>query len=113
MKSLEIEQKLSKLHALHFGAQTEGERQSAIKAKTRILKKMETLSSINSSVEYKFSLKNRKNVGIFIDILNRYDIEDYRQPKKAKTTIIAKVPGLFVDKIIWPEYLATPNRMTI
>ncbi|QEN05916.1 hypothetical protein EW093_14845 [Thiospirochaeta perfilievii] len=110
MEKTVIERKLSKLNALHYGAKTEGERLSAIKAKTRILKKLET---INSEVEYKFSLKSSQNVDIFIDILNRYEINQYRKLKKADTTIIAKVPGLFVDKIIWPEYISTPNRYII
>lgn len=107
MRDRHIENRLSKLHALHFGAQTEGERQSAIKAKARILK------NIDNEIEYKFSLKHEKNADIFITILNRYNIAEYRQPIEKNTTIIAKVPGVFVDNILWPEYLATPNRVVV
>lgn len=107
MTAIDIEQKLSKLHALHAGAKTEGERRSVINAKRRILEKIISLE--NNSVEYKFSLKNRQNVELFINILNRYNINDYRMASKAQTTIIAKVPGVFVDNILWPEYLDTPR----
>ena len=111
MKITEIERKLLKIQALHSGAKTEGEKKSAIKAKTRILKKIEGFNYPDNSNKYKFSLKNSKNVNIFIDILNRYEIADYKILKKNNTTLVAKVPGLFVDKIIWPEYLATPERL--
>lgn len=107
MSERQIIDKLSKLHALHFGAQTEGERISAIRAKARILK------NINNNIEYKFTLQHEINADIFISLLNNYDIHEYRTPKQKNTTIIAKVPGVFVDNILWPEYLATPNRVRI
>lgn len=107
MRDKKIEQKLSKLQALYFGAQTEGEKRSAIKAKARVLK------NLANNIEYKFSLKHKTNAEIFIDILNKYDISGYRVPDNTQTTIIAKVPGVFIDNILWPEYMATHNRVLV
>lgn len=104
MKESDVKEKLSKLYALYHGAKTEGERRSAVKAKARILKSME------SSTQYKFSLNNRKNAELFTSILEQYEIRDYRPYKNEHSTIIAKVPGYFVDNILWPEYQSSLNR---
>lgn len=110
MELTEIEKKLLKIQALHSGALTDGEKKSAIMAKRRILKKMACISNGEYLQEYKFSLKNGRNVDVFMEILNRYEIDEYRFLNSSKPTVVAKVPGVFVDKILWPEYLATPER---
>lgn len=105
MNECDVKDKLSKLYALYHGAKTDGEKRSAVKAKARILK------SINSSVEYKFSLNNRKNAKVFTNLLEQYEIKEYRSYKNEASTIIAKVPGFFVDNILWPEYQSSLNNL--
>lgn len=107
MTDIELKDKLSKLHALYAGAQTEGERASAIKAKARLLKNIE-----NKAI-YKFSLQNEVNAKIFIDLLQRYEIYEFKKTPESNNTILAKVPGYFVDQILWPEYISNPQRQVV
>ncbi len=100
----DFQEKLNKLNALQKGAKTEGEKQSAIKAKARLLRKMKSCNPDISSQEYKFSLKNSTNLEIFINILKKYELNEYRKSKYGDPVILAKVPGYFVDNILWPEY---------
>ena len=97
-------EKLLKIEALYSGAKTPGEKNSALKAKERILKKIEEAGSIDPPVEYKFTLTSDWSVRVFVALLNRYGIKAYRRPRQRRTTVLARVSVSFVEKTLWPEY---------
>jgi hypothetical protein len=107
-KEKELNNKLLKIKALYHGALTQGERDSAINAKKRVLKK---ISLLNLSKEFKFSLDNEINASLMMDLLHRYDIQGYRKSFQEKTVVMAKAPSFFVDNILWPEYQSTHKGM--
>lgn len=111
MTENELLEKLMKIEALHSGATTAGEKDSAFKAKQRILKKIEEASSVDPPVEYKFTLHNEWSVRVFVALLNRYGIKAYRKPRQRRTTVLAKVSVSFVEKTLWPEYIEIQDEI--
>lgn len=104
-------EKLMKIEALHAGAKTDGERDSAFKAKQRILKKIQDAVVVDPPIEYKFTLHNGWSVRVFVALLERYGIKPYRRPKQRRTTVLAKVSVSFVDNVLWPEYLEIQDEI--
>ena len=104
MTEKELLEKLLKIEALHAGAKTSGERDSAFKAKQRIMKRMEEIAPIDPPIEYTFSLQNKWSVQVFIALLDRYNIKAYRKYRQRRTTVMADVSVSFVEEVLWPEY---------
>ncbi|MGL1890105.1 MAG: hypothetical protein OCD02_00695 [Spirochaetaceae bacterium] len=110
VKEFEVHQKLQKIEKLYYGAKTTGERVSAKKAKVRILNK---IKSEDKATIYKFKLDNELNVDLLLNVMYKYEIDEFKKSKKQPTTVIAKVSAKFVDRVLWPEYLSTPKKMII
>ncbi len=104
MTEEELIKKLLKIEALYSGAATPGEKSSALKAKERIIKRIEECKPVDTPVEYKFTLHNGWSVRIFVALLERYGIKAYRKPRQRRTTVMAKVSISFVESVLWPEY---------
>ena len=94
--------KLQKLNALHHGAVTNGERESAFKAKQRLVKKINRESS---PLTYRFTIEDKKNADTLVNLLKQYEIQGAKRIKSNKTTVLARVSKEILDSILWPEYI--------
>lgn len=104
MNERELIEKLRLVENLFAGAATEGERDAAANAIDRIRRRLEETERTDPAIEYKFSLRDMWARRLFVALLRRYGIRPYRYPKQRYTTVMAKVPASFVEKVLWPEF---------
>ena len=104
MNERELIEKLRLVENLFAGAATEGERDAAANAIDRIRRRLEETERTDPAVEYKFSLRDMWARRLFVALLRRYGIRPYRYPRQRYTTVMAKVPASFVEKVLWPEF---------
>jgi len=97
-------EKLLKIEALFAGASTKGEKVSADRAKQRILQRLQELLPKDPPVEYKFTFRDMWSRKVFVALLRRYGLKPYRYHGQRYTTVMVKVPHIFVDETLWPEY---------
>jgi len=95
---------LRKIEALYAGAATPGERDAAAGARERIRARLKNVVEQERSEEFRFSMDNPWSRKIFVALLRRYGIEPYRYSRQRRNTVMARVPGSFVDKTLMPEF---------
>ncbi len=100
----ELREKLRKIERLFAGAGTDGERGAAAAAIGRIKEKLATARKSAKPVEMKFLLNDQWSRQLFITLCRRYELQPYRRPRQRRTTVMLKVPELFVNEVLWPEY---------
>ncbi len=100
----ELREKLRKIERLFAGAGTDGERGAAAAAIGRIKEKLATAQKSAKPVEVKFSLADQWSRQLFIALCRRYELQPYRRPRQRQTTVMLKVPELFVNEVLWLEY---------
>jgi hypothetical protein len=71
MNEATLIEKLLKIEALFAGAATEGERNSADRARQRILKRLQELLPKDPPVEYKFTFRDIWSRKVFVTLLRR------------------------------------------
>lgn len=91
--------KIAKIEALIARASSEGEREAARLAKTRLLEKQQQIP-----IEYKISHHNLWKKKLFLAICQKYDLVAYRYKGQKHTTSMVKVSPTLMDNHIWPEY---------
>ena len=104
MNEADLISKLIKIEGLFAGAATEGERDSAERAKQRILQRLKELLPENPPIEYKFTFTDMWSRKVFVALLRRYDFRPYRYYRQRYTTVMVRVPQRFVDETLWPEF---------
>lgn len=104
MNEADLINKLIKIEGLFAGAATEGERDSAERAKQRILQRLKELLPENPPIEYKFTFTDMWSRKVFVALLRRYDFRPYRYYRQRYTTVMVRVPERFVDETLWPEF---------
>ena len=104
MNEADLISKLLKIEVLFSGAATEGERDSAERAKQRILQRLKELLPENPPIEYKFTFTDMWSRKVFVALLRRYDFRPYRYYRQRYTTVMVRVPERFVDETLWPEF---------
>ena len=104
MNEADLISKLIKIEGLFAGAATEGERDSAERAKQRILQRLKELLPENPPIEYKFTFTDMWSRKVFVALLRRYDFRPYRYYRQRYTTVMVQVPERFVDETLWPEF---------
>lgn len=91
--------KLRKIEALLKGAQTDGERQAAELAKTRIQNR-----HAFKEQEFSISLGNLWNKRLFMAICQKHGFRTYRYPRQKHTTAMIRVSKPILDEVLWPEF---------
>ena len=100
----QIIEKLKRIEALFEGTNIEGEKNAAVQAMQRLMKKLNQTKKENPPVEYKFCLEDMWSRKLFVALLRRYGTKPYRYSRQKYTTVMARVPETFVNEILWKEY---------
>lgn len=108
---LRLIEKLKLIEALHAGATTDGERCAADNARQRIKERIKHYEEADPAIEYTFKMTNTWSRKLFTALLRRYDIRPYRYYRQRHTTVMARVSQGFVDKTLWPEFLALDKEL--
>lgn len=83
---------------------TDGERDAAESAWTRIRARLRPWNQAERIVEFRFSLTDAWSRSLFIALLRRYGLRPYRYRGQRRTTVMVKVTQTFVDETLWPEF---------
>lgn len=107
----QLREKLRKIRALFEGAKTHGERQAAAAAIERLRKALAEMEPVERAVEMQFTLPDRWQRRLFAALCRRYGLEPFRYKRQRYTTVMVRVPRSFVDRTLWPEYLAIKDAL--
>lgn len=99
-----LRDKLIKIEALFAGAGTEGERLAAGAALARVQARLAELRRQEPAVEMQFSLSDRWSRRLFLALCRRYGLRPYREDRVRLSTVLLRVPRLFVEQVLWPEF---------
>lgn len=98
-------EKLRKIEALIAKPGTAGEGMAAAEARQRLLDRLAEIRKSNPAREYSFSMPDVWSNRLFHALLRRYGLKPYRYRGQRRTTVMVRVPKIFVDETLWPEYL--------
>ena len=104
MDEKQLIEKLRLVEALFEGTSSEGEREAAANALSRIRGRLEKLRQTDPPIEYRFRMEDMWARRLFVALLRRYGISPYRYSGQRYTTVMAAVPKSFVDETLWPEF---------
>ena len=107
----QLREKLRKITALFEGAATSGERQAAAAAMERIRQALRAAVKAQPLPETKVTLADQWQRRLFLALCRRYGIEPYRYKGQRHTTVMVRAPHSFVDKTLWPEYIALQRAL--
>ena len=96
--------KIKKIESLIIGAKTDGEKNAAISAKERILRKFPELELNNNLKEYTLYTPDSWHKKLLIAICRKYEIKPYRYHRQKYTTVMVRINEDFLNKILWKEY---------
>ena len=96
--------KLRKIEQLFARPGTDGEREAAETASSRIRARLRVLEQTEPAVEYRFSLADPWSRSLFIAVLRRHGLRPYRYRGQRHTTVMVRVTRSFVDHTLWPEF---------
>ena len=97
-------EKIKKIEALIVGASTDGEKNAALSAKERILKKYPALEIHKDPKEYSLYTSGEWNKKLLLAICRKYGIRPYRYKRQKYTTVMVKINETFLNEILWKEY---------
>lgn len=100
----QIIEKLKRIEALFEGTNIEGEKNAAVLAMQRLMRKLNQIKKEDLPVEYKFCFEDMWSRKLFVALLRRYGIKPYRYSRQKYTTVMTKVSETFVNEILWKEY---------
>ncbi|MGO8740603.1 hypothetical protein [Rhodoblastus sp.] len=100
----QLRERLRKIEALYLGAATDGERDAAEAALTRLKTKLEEASRVDRPEEMKLSFPDHWSVRLFIALCRRYGLKPYRYPRQRNTTVMVKAPRRFFDAVVWRQF---------
>jgi metal-dependent HD superfamily phosphatase/phosphodiesterase len=92
-------EKLAKIQAVVESASLEGERQAAILAMERLLKRQEQLP-----MEFRITLPSIWQKKLFVALCHKYKLKTYRYHRQKHTTTMVRISRALMDEILWPEY---------
>ncbi len=113
MTEQQLREKLRKISALFEGATTPGEREAAKAAIERIRKALGETTKTEPSIEMQFTLPDRWQRRLFTALCRRYGLEPFRYKRQRYTTVMLRVPRTFLDRTLWPEYVALRQALDI
>lgn len=97
-------ERIKKIEALIFGAQTDGEKQAAISAKERILKKYPELEIHKNPKEYALYTQDNWHKKLLLALCHKYGVKPYRYYRQKYTTVMVRINEDFLNKVLWQEY---------
>lgn len=97
---MDLLEKIRKVEALIERAGTEGEKQSAIQARERLLK-----SKHDEELEYTIHIQDMWHKKLFLAICHKHALKPYRYHRQKYTTAMVRISKSYLDTIVWPEYL--------
>jgi hypothetical protein len=100
-----LREKLRKIEALFAGAATPGERDAAEAAMLRVRARLEEIARSEQPVEIQFSIQDQWAQRLFVALCRRYGLRPYRLPRQKRSTIMVRLPRVFSDQILWPEFV--------
>jgi len=98
-------ERIKKIEALIKGATTAGEKNAAISAKDRLLKKQPNLEINQNLEEYSLYTSDSWHKKLLIAICRKYGVVPYRYKRQKYTTVMVRINQDFLNKVLWPEYL--------
>jgi hypothetical protein len=107
-----LREKLRKIEALFAGAGTLGERIAAEAALERVRARLTELERRDPAIEMQFSLPDQWSRRLFLALCRRYGLKPYRLYRQRLTTVMLRVPTVFVDQVLWPEFQELNKALT-
>jgi hypothetical protein len=107
-----LREKLRKIEALFAGAGTVGERIAAEAALERVRARLTELERRDPAIEMQFSLPDQWSRRLFLALCRRYGLKPYRLYRQRLTTVMLRVPTVFVDQVLWPEFQELNKALT-
>jgi len=104
MDEAKLREKLGRIEALFAGATTEGERIAAAEARRRIQLRLQDVERLDPPVEVRFSMADTWSRKVFLALLRPYELKPYRYRGQRRTTVMVKVPTVFLNETLWPEF---------
>ncbi len=101
-----LEDKLAKLEALFRRAGTEGEKQAAGFALSRLRKK-----KVSEVVEQGVTLDNPWSVQLFVAVCRKHGIEPYRHARQRRTTVMMMVDPKMLKDTLLPQFQELQNEL--
>jgi hypothetical protein len=100
---MDLLEKIKKIEALIASSKSEGERQAAALAKSRILERHQQ-ELVEKPIEYTVPLGNQWKKKLFVALCNKHQVRTYRYKRQKYTTAMLRANPAFVDNILWPEF---------
>jgi len=97
---MNIIEQIKKVEALIERAGTDGERQSAILAKERLLKHKR-----EEEIEYTIHTEDVWHKKLFNALCRKHNLKPYRYYRQKYTTVMVMISKTYLDETLWPEYL--------
>lgn len=97
-------ERIKKIEALILGAGTEGEKNAALSAKDRILKKYPALEIHKNPKEYSLYTSSEWNKRLLLAICRKYGVKPYRYKRQKYTTVMVNINEEFLNKVLWKEF---------
>jgi len=99
----ELLDKIKKVEALYLGTDSKGEMNAALGALDRLNTQLDRLPG--EAEEYQFSMPDPWKRQLFLAVVRRHGLKPYRLPRQRRTTVMVRVEKVFLDTIVWPQYL--------
>jgi hypothetical protein len=97
---MNLADKIRKIEALIANTSSEGERRAAELAKKRLREK-----TLSQPVEYSIRTDGLWKKRLLMALCQKHGLTPYRYPGQKRTTIRVRVSRMFMDQVVWPEYL--------
>ena len=108
----ELREKLRKIEALFAGATIAGEKAAAGAAADRIRERLADATKTETLIETKFRIPDSWSMQLFCALCRRYGLQPYRYRRQHRGTVMVKVPGSFIDTVLWPEFQQLEEALT-
>ena len=95
--------RIKKVEALIAGGKTDGEREAAALAKSRILERMQEEQMV-ATIEYTVPLRDPWQKKLFVAICHKYQLRTYRYRRQKHTTAMVRTTPQFMDNVLVPEF---------
>ena len=100
----ELLEKIKRIEALIEGSKTEGEKNAAILAKSRVNKRLVEEEKMQVE-EYTLYTPGTWHKRLLLAICRKYGVRPYRYKRQKYTTVMVMANANFVNDVIWKEYL--------
>lgn len=107
----DILEKIRKIEALILGATTDGERNAAISAKKRIIRKYPRVEIDKNTQEYSLYTPDMWHKKLLLAICRKYGVMPYRYHRQKYTTVMVRINEKFLNDVIWKEYLEFSEQL--